>query len=209
MKPAKIPTGEKVLKAALKEFALHGFDGARVDRIAKIAKVNKAMIYYHFKGKEALYEKVLTDAVTGIYTRISSILEEKQDPRDRIYHLVSNYIDYIYSIDLDFIRVMLREISTGGRYFRRVVFPSLIGPLLPQVLAVFNDAIKEGKIRRVDPRYTFFQLLGSIIFFNAMRIAMEGTELQPVLFHEGYLEEFKENLMGVLKYGIEPKERLS
>ncbi len=34
------------------EFADNGFHGARIDSIARKAKVNKAMIYYHFKGKE-------------------------------------------------------------------------------------------------------------------------------------------------------------
>jgi len=45
----------RVFAAAAEEFALRGFDGAKVDRIAERAGVNKAMLYYHFTDKAALY----------------------------------------------------------------------------------------------------------------------------------------------------------
>ena len=41
------------------EFAARGFDGAKVDRIAARARVNKAMLYYHFQNKAALYREIL------------------------------------------------------------------------------------------------------------------------------------------------------
>ena len=50
-----------VLAAARAEFAARGFSGAGVDRIALQARVNKAMIYYHFNSKIGLYREVLRD----------------------------------------------------------------------------------------------------------------------------------------------------
>ncbi len=47
-------TRQKILEAARAEFARHGLAGARVERIARKAKVNKAMLYYHFQSKENL-----------------------------------------------------------------------------------------------------------------------------------------------------------
>ena len=52
-------TRDKILDTARDEFAQSGLDGARVDRIAERAGVNKAMIYYHFKSKEDLYQVVI------------------------------------------------------------------------------------------------------------------------------------------------------
>ena len=46
---------DRLFAAAAHEFAARGFDGAKVDRIAARARVNKAMLYYHFKSKAALY----------------------------------------------------------------------------------------------------------------------------------------------------------
>lgn len=50
---------EKILIAAFKEFAAKGFAGARVDRIARRASINKRMLYHYFGDKEALFREVL------------------------------------------------------------------------------------------------------------------------------------------------------
>lgn len=52
-------TKRLLLDAAVEEFAEHGFQGARVDRIAKSAAVNKERIYQYFGNKEQLFATVL------------------------------------------------------------------------------------------------------------------------------------------------------
>ena len=47
-------TRTRILAAAAAEFGVHGFAATTVDRIARRARVNKAMIYYHFPNKRAL-----------------------------------------------------------------------------------------------------------------------------------------------------------
>jgi AcrR family transcriptional regulator len=57
-------TRRRLLDAARTEFAEHGLDGARVDRIAGAAGVSKERIYGHFGNKEQLFEAVLSAALT-------------------------------------------------------------------------------------------------------------------------------------------------
>ncbi len=52
-------TRERILSAALKEFATNGFAGARVDAIARGAAINKRMLYHYFGNKERLFREVL------------------------------------------------------------------------------------------------------------------------------------------------------
>ena len=52
-------TRERILSAALKEFAAHGFAGARIDTIARRAVINKRMLYHYFGDKEGLFKAVL------------------------------------------------------------------------------------------------------------------------------------------------------
>lgn len=52
-------TQERILAAALKEFADRGFAGARVDVIARRAAINKRMLYHYFGDKEGLFRAVL------------------------------------------------------------------------------------------------------------------------------------------------------
>lgn len=56
-------TRAALLAAAREEFAAHGVAGARVDRIAEKAGVNKQRIYGHFGSKEELFDAVLADAI--------------------------------------------------------------------------------------------------------------------------------------------------
>jgi AcrR family transcriptional regulator len=50
---------QELLQVAIEEFAAHGLAGARVDAIAERTRTSKAMIYYHFGSKEAMYGEVL------------------------------------------------------------------------------------------------------------------------------------------------------
>ncbi|OUC82534.1 TetR family transcriptional regulator [Streptosporangium minutum] len=53
-------TRQLLLDAAVGEFAEHGPQGARVDRVAAKAGVNKERIYQYFGGKQQLFGAVLT-----------------------------------------------------------------------------------------------------------------------------------------------------
>jgi len=58
---AESPTAERILKAAIDEFVAHGLAGARVDRIATRAGVNKQLLYRHFGSKEGLFDAAVRD----------------------------------------------------------------------------------------------------------------------------------------------------
>src|ERR1043165_7817660 len=52
-------TQHRILEAALEEFAAKGFAGARVDTIARRARINKRMLYHYFGDKRGLFREVL------------------------------------------------------------------------------------------------------------------------------------------------------
>lgn len=70
-------TREKIIQAALHEFSVHGLAGARVDRIAEEAGVNKAMIYYHFKNKEALFNELFQSEMDYLKEEITILLQQR------------------------------------------------------------------------------------------------------------------------------------
>jgi len=59
-------TRERILKAAERLFAEHGYDGTSVRAIVAKASVNQAAINYHFAGKDGLYREVLRGAFRAI-----------------------------------------------------------------------------------------------------------------------------------------------
>jgi TetR/AcrR family transcriptional regulator len=68
-------TKRRILDAARREFGMKGFDGARVNAIARGARVNKGLIFYYFQTKEELF-RVLSEQ------RIASTVPTHGEPVD-------------------------------------------------------------------------------------------------------------------------------
>src|SRR5215211_4165762 len=71
-RPARV-SPDRILAAAALEFAARGYAGARVDRIAARARVNKAMLYYHFGSKQSLYRTLLGATFAALAARLQAI----------------------------------------------------------------------------------------------------------------------------------------
>ena len=52
-------TKMKIIEVARILFATHGFDGASIREIARVAEVNVASVNYHFSSKEKLFHEIL------------------------------------------------------------------------------------------------------------------------------------------------------
>ena len=59
MERRQTPPRERILRAALSEFAAHGPAGARIDAIARSAEASKERLYAHFPTKHELFEAAL------------------------------------------------------------------------------------------------------------------------------------------------------
>jgi TetR/AcrR family transcriptional regulator len=69
-------TRDRIMAAAQKEFAAHGFAGARTDAIAHRAHVNERMIFYCFDSKEGLYKAVLEQKLSEKAALLESMPDE-------------------------------------------------------------------------------------------------------------------------------------
>lgn len=73
-------TPDRILEAAVEEFAEHGLAGARVDRVAERAGANKQLIYRYFGNKEGLFDAALGAMVTH-FNQIRRTLPESIETR--------------------------------------------------------------------------------------------------------------------------------
>ncbi len=66
----------RILDAGAAEFATVGFAGARVDRIADRAGINKRMLYHYFGDKQGVYGAVLADRLKGLISVRGTVDEQ-------------------------------------------------------------------------------------------------------------------------------------
>jgi len=77
-----------IISAAAEVFAEKGFEGARVDEIARRAGINKAMLYYHLGDKKALYGAVLQQFLSGAWREAEEAVRASQSSDERLRALV-------------------------------------------------------------------------------------------------------------------------
>src|SRR5687768_9682099 len=102
-------TRKRILAAACDEFGAHGFAGTTVDRIARRARVNKAMIYYHFPNKRALYTCIIRDVFAPISERVRAAMANDSPP-DKKLELVIETLVRSVDESTHFLPIFLREI---------------------------------------------------------------------------------------------------
>jgi len=109
---------DKILKAADDLFGRVGFDAATTREIAERSGVNKALIHYHFKSKEALFETLLDRYYDNLAGALERSLEGHERPlRERMLSLVDAYIDFL-AANRNFSRIVQRE-AAGGKHMER------------------------------------------------------------------------------------------
>lgn len=59
-----------IRKAALKAFALAGFNGVSIVKIAQMAGVAKPLVHYHYASKDVLWEAAVGEAVADLAAEI-------------------------------------------------------------------------------------------------------------------------------------------
>ena len=163
-----------ILKAAVAEFSEHGIAGARTDAIARAAHVNKALLYYYFKDKDALYEAVLDHVFSGMRARVLPVLESKLPPRQKMLEYLGTYFDYI-AANPRFPRVVQREWMRSGAGTARMqrVAKRYFRPIFEKLVGVLRDGIEAGEFRAVNPMDFLPSVAAVIVFYFAAAPVMK------------------------------------
>ncbi|MFD1736304.1 TetR/AcrR family transcriptional regulator [Bacillus salitolerans] len=163
-----IPGKEKILETALIEFADKGYEGARVDRIAIEAGVNKALIYYHFKSKEELYVSTINylfKKAAPTELKIPSSLTV----REKMLLLIRHFTTFIHYNPI-FVKIMDQAVNKGNSLFDNLYEQNLY---FQMVMALYFEGVTKGEIRIIDEPVDYLvSLLGSCYFFYSHRNAL-------------------------------------
>jgi len=176
-----------ILQAAVREFAHEGIARARTDAIAHAAKVNKALLYYYFKDKEALYGAVLDQVFGGLIACVGEVLSRDLPPREKIIAYAGAHFDYVASHPL-YPRIVQGEMMGAGRgratHLERIV-KMYFRPLFGRVAEVLKTGQASGEFRPVDPLHFVPSMIAVIVFYftsaPVMRLITGKDPMRPAL----------------------------
>ena len=164
----------RILAAASGEFAARGFDGAKVDRIAARAKLNKAMLYYHFKSKAALYREILLD----MFETVSAAVRDAVDPGAAADRQLAAYIGAIARAAESrphFPPIWLREIAEGGRHVDETIVTRMRS-VIETVGGILQRGRAAGQFRPANP---FITQIGIVAPMHVPRGQPSGARSIP------------------------------
>ena len=155
-----------ILAAARDEFAEHGLGGARMDRIAERAGLNKRLIYYYFEDKDRLFQAVLEQAYLHIRQEERKLNLLGLKPAEALRRLVEFTWNY-YLSHPEFLSLLKSENLQAARHLQDSERArELNSPLIATLGEILERGRKEGIFRGgVDPLQLYVSIAGLSYFY--------------------------------------------
>jgi TetR/AcrR family transcriptional regulator of autoinduction and epiphytic fitness len=144
-----------IISAAINEFRMRGFGGARVDDIAERAKVSKRTLYRYFPSKEILFDEIVKMALTPHPPGTDGSYDPDRTVAEQLVKLIDGYIAIVSE---EHYMALARVVTVEF-----IQQPELAGALQKSApedrfLHFIGAAMKAGALRSADPGHAASQL---------------------------------------------------
>jgi TetR/AcrR family transcriptional regulator len=168
MRPAD-RTAAAILDAAERLFAERGYEGATVKAIGAAAKVNPALLSYHFGGKAGTYRAVLARRIAAFAEEGMQQLARAASPAQAVRDFAAAYMRFMLRHPT-LPRLVIREVlEHDATHVEEGVRAIAAGPF--QALC---DVVREGQRRGdfradVDPARAALSILSPLVYILVAR----------------------------------------
>lgn len=187
----------RILTAAKKLFARHGYEATTVRQICEEAGANIALISYHFGGKEKVFAALFETWFP--HQRIEqAIAQPMADPVEAIRQIVAGVVAFQLS-EPEMIAIMQQETLIDSP--RRDLIRKYVFPVWRRLLQAIGEGRKQGLFSYGSKDHAFLSVLGAILFQH--KIDHFGPLLDiadPAEYHERLTEELTAFVLRGLGY---------
>lgn len=179
---------KRILDAARDEFANHGFSGARIDRIAKVAGANKRMLYYHVGDKEDLYLEVLEGTYESIRIAERALNLEQLAPLEALTRLLEFTWQY-YLEHPEFLALLNTENLHRARFLKKSKkIKEIHSPFVALIRTILQRGEQQGTIRPgIDPVQLYISIASLCWFY------LSNNRTLSVIFQRDLLDSAAKN----------------
>lgn len=203
-------TRESILLAAVEEFALHGFAGARTESIAAAAKVNKAMLHYYYHDKETLYHAVL-DKLYGSLGDADDLIEKVSNAQINSVQHIHIFLKVILAKHGDpknksFRCILAWELASGQNNLKRIAQKYMV-PRMLQLSEVIQKGIRAGELQCNNPSLAVYSMISQVVFYYMHRETYEGSAIYDELYKNVSQKQMLEFLLQnfIAAYAVNPR----
>lgn len=189
-----------ILAAARDEFAEYGLGGARVDRIAERAGLNKRLIYYYFADKETLFQAVLEQTYRDIRDAEHQLKLLDLQPVEAVRRLVEFTWNY-YLAHPEFLTLLNSANLHRARHLENSQRArEMNSPLIAMLGEILERGRKDGSFRGgIDPLQLYVSIAGLSYFYlsnNFTLSAIFGRDLMTAKAQQERLSHMSDVILG-------------
>lgn len=169
-----------ILDAALAEFSAHGFEGARMEDVARNARVSKGTVYLYYPTKQALFEALVRRDIAPRVELASLFLRGYDGPlTPALERIVAMISAAIHTGKLPIYPKLL--IAEAGRFPDLAAFyrREVVGKMLEALSALFERALKRGEISGVTAEMAAHLFMAPVLKSVMWSLVFAGVEEQP------------------------------
>jgi len=168
-------TRRRILQAAIRLFAAHGFHAVSVDQIVGKARVNKRMVYHYFGSKDALFEAALAEVYQRIETVEFHAVERGRSPREKLSRLLESYFEFL-DREPEFTRLLQWENLEKGRHLTKENHLLSKNPFFERFRAIVQDGVASGEFRRdLDVTHLMIHFIGLCFIYHSNRFSLSQS----------------------------------
>lgn len=181
--PGRPPSGDdgdsrqQLITAARREFTLHGFRGTTVRHIADQADVTPAMVHYHFRDKQGLYEAMLRETLDPLLLHLQALAANGNS--GSLHEAIAGYMRLMINTP-ELPLLLIRDVLSEGGVMRNTFIRNFASRAAGSMRAILEYDRASGRLREdLDPRMALISLMSMTVFpFIARPIVSKVLDLE-------------------------------
>ena len=184
---------KRILDAAIRVFAEHGYHGARVGDIAEDAGVAHGLLYHYFASKDDVLRTIFLENWGALIARFRAV-EASDEPASDKLEGIAKILLRTWRNDPALVTVMVREVARSQQLQDRVLD---VREAFAIVQRIVEQGQAEGAFRRdVDAR------LASWIFYGGLEEVLTGWVLGQLPDSENDVADAERAAIAIASRGL-------
>ncbi len=194
-----ITTHDKIIDTAIRSFSERGYAGTSMREIAEELNITKAALYYHFPGKEEIFNSCIRHSIESIVLNLEKLVEADMVFWDKLRFLIKSMLTF--SDKNPHVFVFFRKLMTKNfdAEFDIEKLESFFNRQLVASRELIKQGIESGELRNDLP----VNFLATAI--NGMIHHTSGPQMRIMAELNNSPEEHTENLITLIKEGFTQK----
>jgi AcrR family transcriptional regulator len=158
-------TRDTILRAAIRVFSAHGFDGGSIEKISTAAKSHDRMIYYYFGNKEGLFVAVLEEIYRRFNVAESALELDIDKPVESLKRIISFILNY-YQKHPEFVTLLNTENLHKGKHIAQSLKArDYSSPAIGVIDEVLKSGINKGQFRQHIAARDLYMMIAALGYF--------------------------------------------